>query len=176
MGDALERRLCGGDREDAASGAVVRGWKSGGRVDVLAAAAAQDDSLPFAFGPPVEIVSPHELAGEYLLRLERPDDAVREYKLALARAPGRTTSLIGLAYAQLKLGARDGGASRVPARGEELRACGSCGSSGNRPASIAIERSATVRHGSLSAFEHFRFNRESLRKFSAENVRNTDIS
>ncbi len=82
--------------------------RAGDAVDALAAAAVQDDSLPFAFGPPVEIVSPHELAGEYLLRLERPDDAVREYKLALARAPGRTTSLIGLAYAQLKLGTRDG--------------------------------------------------------------------
>ena len=81
--------------------------RAGDAVDVLAAAAMQDDSLPFAFGPPVEIVSPHELAGEYLLRLQRPDDAVREYTRALARAPGRTTSLIGLAYAQLELRARD---------------------------------------------------------------------
>ena len=82
----------GGEREKAVALAV--------------AAAAQDDSLPFAFGPPVEIVSPHELAGEYLLELNRASDAEREYKLALARAPGRTAALIGLAKAQLALGQR----------------------------------------------------------------------
>ena len=75
-------------------------------VAVLTAAAAQDDSLPFAFGPPVEIVSPHEMAGEYLLELNRAGDAAREYKLALARAPGRTAALVGLAKAQLALGQR----------------------------------------------------------------------
>ena len=75
-------------------------------VAVLGSAAAQDDSLPFAFGPPVEIVSPHEMAGEYLLEVRRASDAAREYKLALARAPGRTAALIGLATAQLELGQR----------------------------------------------------------------------
>lgn len=85
-------------------------------VAMLAAAAAQDDSLPFAFGPPVEIVSPHELAGEYLLELRRAGDAEREYKLALARAPGRTLALIGLATAQLELG------RRADARGTYRRA------------------------------------------------------
>lgn len=75
-------------------------------VRLLAGASAEDDSLPFAFGPPVEIVSPHELAGEYLLELRKPGDAVREYKLALARAPGRTAALVGLATAQHELGRR----------------------------------------------------------------------
>lgn len=75
-------------------------------VAVLASAAALDDSLPFAFGPPVEIVSPHELAGEYLLELGRAGDAAREYKLALGRAPGRTAALLGLATAQMDLGLR----------------------------------------------------------------------
>jgi tetratricopeptide (TPR) repeat protein len=75
-------------------------------VTLLAKAAAIDDSLPFAFGPPVEIVSPHELAGEYLLELGRHGDAMREYKLALGRAPGRTASLIGLATAHVELGQR----------------------------------------------------------------------
>ena len=75
-------------------------------VTMLADAAALDDSLPFAFGPPVEIVSPHELAGEYLLELGRPGDAKREYELALGRAPGRTAALIGLATAQADLGQR----------------------------------------------------------------------
>ena len=82
------------------------GGDAEGAVATLAAAAAQDDSLPFAFGPPVEIVAPHEMAGEYLLEMKRANDAAREYKLALARAPGRTTALIGLATAQLEMGAR----------------------------------------------------------------------
>jgi hypothetical protein len=54
----------------------------------------------------VEIVPPHELAGEYLLELGRPNDALREYGLALGRAPGRTAALIGLATAQAELGRR----------------------------------------------------------------------
>ncbi|MDQ2766763.1 MAG: hypothetical protein M3Y30_06365, partial [Gemmatimonadota bacterium] len=75
-------------------------------VQMLAEAAALDDSLPFAFGPPVEIISPHELAGEYLLELGKPSDGLREYRLALGRAPGRTAALIGLATAQAELGQR----------------------------------------------------------------------
>jgi tetratricopeptide (TPR) repeat protein len=80
--------------------------KDNDAIGALAAAAAMDDSLPFAFGPPVEIISPHELAGEYLRAMGRPADAVREYKLALARAPGRTRALLGLASAQADLGQR----------------------------------------------------------------------
>jgi hypothetical protein len=80
--------------------------KGADAVTMLALAAALDDSLPFAFGPPVEIVPPHELAGEYLLELGRPGDALREYGLALGRAPGRTVALIGLATAQTELGRR----------------------------------------------------------------------
>jgi tetratricopeptide (TPR) repeat protein len=75
-------------------------------VAMLAEAAALDDSLPFAFGPPVEIVSPHELAGEYLLESGKASDAKREYTRALGRAPGRTAALIGLATAQAELGER----------------------------------------------------------------------
>ena len=77
-----------------------------GAVAMLAMAAALDDSLPFAFGPPVEIVSPHELAGEYLVELGRASNAKREYTLALGRAPGRTAALIGLGMAQAELGQR----------------------------------------------------------------------
>ncbi len=78
--------------------------KTDDAIRTLATAAALDDSLPFAFGPPVEIVSPHELAGEYLLEMGRSADAAREYKLALARAPGRTQALIGLARSQADAG------------------------------------------------------------------------
>jgi hypothetical protein len=78
--------------------------QSDSAVATLALAATLDDSLPFAFGPPVEIVSPHELAGEYLLESGRASDAKREYTHALARAPGRTAALLGLAKAQMALG------------------------------------------------------------------------
>ena len=54
-------------------------------VAVLRTAAAQDDSLPFAFGPPVEIVSPHEMAGEYLLESNRAGEAAQRIQAALAR-------------------------------------------------------------------------------------------
>ncbi|HLB08872.1 MAG TPA: tetratricopeptide repeat protein, partial [Gemmatimonadaceae bacterium] len=93
---------------DKVLGAAVLHAAAGGEkaVALAMAAAAQDDSLPFAFGPPVEIVSPHEMAGEYLLELNRASDAAREYKLALGRAPGRTAALVGLAKAQLALGQR----------------------------------------------------------------------
>jgi hypothetical protein len=120
---SLDARMAVADTGDAAAPASERGYAeviakilraavlhAGGKAEeamtVLASAAAQDDSLPFAFGPPVEIVSPHEMAGEYLLALKRASDAAREYKLALARAPGRTAALIGLATAQLELGQR----------------------------------------------------------------------
>ena len=84
--------------EKVLGAAVLHAGGEGEKAVALAmAAAAQDDSLPFAFGPPVEIVSPHEMAAEYLLELGRAGDAAREYKLALARAPGRTAALVGLA-------------------------------------------------------------------------------
>jgi hypothetical protein len=94
MGKALRAAAlrAGGDAEKAAA--------------LLEVAAAQDDALPFAFGPPVEIVSPHEMAGEYLLAAGKASDAAREYGLALARAPGRSAALIGLATAQLAMGQR----------------------------------------------------------------------
>ena len=79
---------------------------------MLASAAALDDSLPFAFGPPVEIVSPHELAGEYLLGLGKASDAKREYTLALERAPRRTAALMGLATAQVDSAPMRAGATR----------------------------------------------------------------
>lgn len=77
-----------------------------GAVVVLQTAAMYDDSLPFAFGPPVEIESPHERAGDYLLEVGRPADAVKEFRLALAHGPGRTASLVGLAKAERALGNR----------------------------------------------------------------------
>jgi tetratricopeptide (TPR) repeat protein len=65
----------------------------------LTRAAAQEDSLPYAFGPP-EIEKPsHELLGEMLLAAGRPRDARREFEIALRRTPGRSLALLDLARA-----------------------------------------------------------------------------
>ena len=67
-------------------------------------AARIDDSLPMPFGPPVTIKPPHELLGELLLAANKPDAAITEFQLALARAPRRPMSLLGLARAQQAAG------------------------------------------------------------------------
>lgn len=62
-------------------------------------AAASEDGMSFEFGPP-EIVKPtHELLGEMLLAANRPAEARKEFEAALARAPRRALSLLGLARA-----------------------------------------------------------------------------
>jgi tetratricopeptide (TPR) repeat protein len=66
-------------------------------LTLLREAAVLEDALPVDFGPP-EVVKPsHELLGEVLLGLHRPADAQREFVRALALAPRRSLSLLGLA-------------------------------------------------------------------------------
>jgi tetratricopeptide (TPR) repeat protein len=66
---------------------------------LLREAATLEDALPVEFGPP-EVVKPsHELLGEVLLGMRRPADAQREFVRALALAPRRSLSLLGLARA-----------------------------------------------------------------------------
>jgi tetratricopeptide (TPR) repeat protein len=67
-----------------------------GALRSLEQATAIEDTIPMAFGPP-DIVKPsHELLGEIYLQLGRPGDARRLFQRALALAPGRLRSLIGL--------------------------------------------------------------------------------
>jgi tetratricopeptide (TPR) repeat protein len=62
----------------------------------LREAAALEDKLPIAFGPP-EIEKPtHELLGEFLLRQGRTRDARAEFELARARTPGRRSVEAGI--------------------------------------------------------------------------------
>ena len=72
----------------------------------LRAAALQEDGLPVDFGPPTIVKPSHELLGDELLRLNRPQDAQHEYTLALRMAPGRARSLIGLVRAAAAAGDR----------------------------------------------------------------------
>jgi tetratricopeptide (TPR) repeat protein len=81
-------------------------------VALLRDAAAQEAALPMDFGPPATIKPPRELAGEMLLEMGKPADARAEFLLALARTPGRSAVLLGLARAETALGNRDEAARR----------------------------------------------------------------
>ena len=67
-------------------------------------AAARYDALPFAFGPPVVVKPPHELAGEMLLAMKRPSGALAEFDAALKLAPRRALSLVGRVHALQAMG------------------------------------------------------------------------
>lgn len=68
-------------------------------VALLRRAAAVEDALPFSFGPPAADKPSHERLGEVLLALERAAESRHEFELALARTPGRSLTLLGLARA-----------------------------------------------------------------------------
>ena len=59
-----------------------------------------EDSMAFAFGPPDVEKPSHELLGDVLLGLGRYGEAAAEYQAALRKAPGRVTSVQGLARAK----------------------------------------------------------------------------
>jgi tetratricopeptide (TPR) repeat protein len=62
-------------------------------------AAAQEDSLPYEFGPPGIEKPSHELLGEMLLAAGKPREARHELEIALKRTPGRSLTLLDLARA-----------------------------------------------------------------------------
>jgi len=67
-------------------------------------AAKRYEAMPFDFGPPVVFKPPRELAGEILLQLHRPKDALAEFDLALKMAPRRALSMLGRARAFAAMG------------------------------------------------------------------------
>ncbi len=71
--------------------------KSNDAIELMKLAAAAEDGTPYEFGPPVPSKPAHELLGEILLSLGRPDVARVQFELALLRAPKRALSLLGLA-------------------------------------------------------------------------------
>lgn len=62
-------------------------------------ASVVEDGLSFEFGPPVPVKPAHELAGEMLMDLRRPKEAMEEFQASLKKAPKRALSLLGLARA-----------------------------------------------------------------------------
>ncbi len=76
-----------------------RGEEAAG-LDRLRAATQLEDAMGFDFGPPAVVKPAHELLGEALLERGEAAAAEREFEAALARAPRRARSLLGLARAQ----------------------------------------------------------------------------
>jgi len=74
--------------------AGVRAVREAGRIE---------DGLPMEFGPPAIVEPSHELLGWMLLEM-RPEEAMTEFRRALAMAPGRSRSLLGLARAAIARG------------------------------------------------------------------------
>lgn len=78
---------------------LLRRGDTADAVGVLRTAVAQEDALPFEFGPP-EIEKPsHELLGEVLLAAGQAREARHEFEVALKRTPGRSLTLLDLAHA-----------------------------------------------------------------------------
>jgi tetratricopeptide (TPR) repeat protein len=73
-------------------------------VAQVRAAAVRYEALPFAFGPPMVVKPPRELAGEMLLALQRPKEALAEFDSALRLAPRRALSMLGRLHALQAMG------------------------------------------------------------------------
>lgn len=86
---------------------------------LLQNAAAIEETMPFAFGPP-EVAKPtFELIGELLLKIQRPADARKAFETSLSRAPERTSSLMGLMRAA-KASGDDSAAQQTSARLQQI--------------------------------------------------------
>lgn len=89
------------DRAVAQGGAIVllaEGRTKEG-LQVLRKAAEAETALPPPFGPPVLQKPSYELLGDELLAMGRWEDAAEAYKRALAAAPNRRLSTLGLVAA-----------------------------------------------------------------------------
>lgn len=73
-------------------------------TQIMQSAVAAEDELSLGYGPPYPVKPAHELFGEMLLELDRPEEAREEFERALDRAPRRALSLLGLARAAAKTG------------------------------------------------------------------------
>ena len=71
-------------------------------LELLQGATELEDSMRFAYGPPDPVKPSHELLGEILLQLDRPQEAKEQFELALSNTPKRALSLLGLARSARK--------------------------------------------------------------------------
>jgi tetratricopeptide (TPR) repeat protein len=73
-------------------------------LQMLDQATALEESLPPPSGPPDLIKPTHELYGEILLGIDRPEEAQQQFERALLWHPNRARSLLGMARAAAQLG------------------------------------------------------------------------
>jgi len=79
-------------------------------IELMKKALRQEEATGPPSGPPGLIKPAHELFGEILLRLGKPDAAAEQFQIALLRQPNRARSLLGAARAAAKSGDRHGAA------------------------------------------------------------------
>jgi hypothetical protein len=75
--------------------ALAEGNAEGG-IQLLRKAAEAEAALPPPFGPPALLKPSNELLGDELLALGRKQEAADAYRAALAAAPNRRLSVLGL--------------------------------------------------------------------------------
>ncbi len=75
-----------------------------GAVELLKAAAKIEENRPLDYGPPMPAKPTYELLGEYYLKAKNGANAMEAFEASLARAPGRSLSLIGLSAAAKMVG------------------------------------------------------------------------
>lgn len=73
-------------------------------VTLLEEAVDITETMPPPRGAADPLKPPNELYGEVLLELGRPEEAIKQFEISLARTPNRTLSLRGLARAAAKTG------------------------------------------------------------------------
>jgi hypothetical protein len=81
----------------------LRGGDSESGMALLNEAAKTEASAPIEYGPPSVEKPSHELLGDELMRLKRYAEAANAYRTAVARTPGRTLAIEGLARAERAL-------------------------------------------------------------------------
>jgi tetratricopeptide (TPR) repeat protein len=88
----------------------AQAWRSAGKgesdaaIQTLRAAADEEDALEKLPVTPGPVVPAREQLGELFLNLKRPQDALREFRLALTSAPRRRGALLGASAAAERLG------------------------------------------------------------------------
>lgn len=70
----------------------------------LCRATAAEDSMAYAFGPPLVGQPTHELLGHALVRMRRFAEAETQFRISLQHTPMRTTALLGAARSAAALG------------------------------------------------------------------------
>jgi hypothetical protein len=83
---------------------LLEGRKEDEALALLREAARLEDAIPLEFGPPDVVKPTHELLGEVLFDLKETAESQREFTRALALAPGRSRSLLGLGRAAFAIG------------------------------------------------------------------------